>query len=157
MSRLARLSLFAALWLASACASAPATPPATADGVLRVHNPLEVPVRVYEMYQLRPVFDAHVGSAQCIPLGDVPARDSADFAIIAGADGPIGVVFQADSLNGIPADVSRPMQARAGERLRFTVTRMLRIATPWVNRGPTRGTIGSQVGEGTGDRAIERC
>lgn len=123
-----------------------------------MQNPLEVPVRVYEMYQLRPVFDAHVGSARCIPLGDVPARDSTDFTIIAGADGPIGVVFQADSLNGIPADVSRPMQARAGERLRFTVNRVLRIATPWVNRGgATRGTIGSQIGEGSGDRAIERC
>ena len=153
----ARLAFLILACTALACASAPPAVTTTGDGVLRVNNPLEVPVRVYEMYQLRPVFDAHVGSARCIPLGDVAPRDSAEFTIIAGVDGPIGVVFQADSLNGIPADVSRPMQAQAGQRLYFTVNRVLRIATPWVNRGMTRGTIGSQVGEGTGDRAIERC
>lgn len=157
MTTPARFALFALACAAIACASAPPAVRNTGDGVLRVNNPLEAPVRVYEMYQLRPVFDPHVGSAHCIPLGDVPARDSAEFTIIAGADGPIGVIFQADSLNGIPAGVSRPMQAQAGQRLRFTVERVLRIDSPWANRGITRGTIGSQVGQGSGDRAVERC
>lgn len=156
----ARLLAMLCIVAVAACASAPRNEPQTADASVMVNNPLEVPVRIYQLYQLRAVFDATLSSASCIPLGDVPARDSAVFMIRAGADGPIGVVFQGDSLNGITADVSRGMQARSGEKLHFTVNRVLRINMPWTTSRTTARTLGpipSQTGDGPGSRALERC
>lgn len=118
------------LTLAIACASAPAAPPKLATASVMVTNPLETPIRVYQLYQTRPVFDPRLSSALCAPLGEVAARDSARFAITAGANDYIGVVFQADSLNGIPAGVSRAMQARSGDDLRWNIVRDTRAPDP---------------------------
>ena len=137
-----------------ACASAPATPPRLATAKLTVSNPLEAPIQVYQLYQARAVFDPRLSSALCEPLGEVPARDSARFIITAGATDYIGVVFQADSLNGTPAGVSRAMQARAGDELRWTVTRDMRVAIPI---RPQRGVMNAQGGTGPGARDRNRC
>jgi hypothetical protein len=142
------------LVFAMACASAPAVAPRFASASVVVSNPLEAPILVYQLYQPRPVFDPRLSSALCEPLGEVPARDSARFVITAGADGYIGVVFQADSLNGTPAGVSRAMQARAGDELRWTVTRGMRVDIP---ARPQRGVLNSQTGTGPGGRDRNRC
>jgi hypothetical protein len=136
------------------CASAPATPPRLATAKLMVNNPLEAPIQVYQLYQARPVFDPRLASALCEPLGEVPARDSARFIITAGATDYIGVVFQADSLNGTPAGVSRAMQARAGDELRWTVSRDMRVVIP---PRPQRGVLNTQGGTGPGARERNRC
>jgi hypothetical protein len=137
-----------------ACASAPAAPPRLATANLTVNNPLEAPIQVYELYQTRSVFDPRQASALCEPLGEVPARDSARFIITAGATDYIGVVFQADSLNGTPAAVSRAMQARAGDELRWTLTRDMRVVIP---PRPQRGVMNPQMGTGPGARDRNRC
>ena len=142
------------LTLAMACASAPAAPPRLATATVRVTNPLEVPIRVYQLYQLRPVFDSRLASALCEPLGDVPARDSVRFTITAGASDYIGVVFQADSMAGMSAGVSRAMQARAGDELRWTIARDMRAANP---ARPPRGVINPQGASGSGARDRNRC
>jgi hypothetical protein len=154
--RPARQDLAAGLALAVtlACASAPATPPSLATARLTVNNPLEAPVHVYQLYQTRSVFDPRMSSALCEALGDVPGRDSARFIITAGATDYIGVVFQADSLNGTPAGVSRAMQARAGDELRWTVTRDMRVVIP---PRPQRGVMNPQTGAGPGARERNRC
>jgi hypothetical protein len=136
------------------CASAPAAPPRLATAKLTVTNPLEAPIQVYQLYQPRPVFDPRLSSALCEPLGEVPARDSARFVITAGANDYIGVVFQADSLNGTPAGVSRAMQARAGDELRWMVSRDMRVAIPV---RPQRGVMNAQGGTGPGARDRNRC
>jgi len=137
-----------------ACASAPAVPPRLATATLTVMNPLEAPIQVYQLYQARPVFDPRLSSALCEPLGEVPARDSSRFIITAGASDYIGVVFQADSLNGTPAGVSRAMQAKAGDELRWMVTRDMRVAIPV---RPQRGVMNTQGGTGPGARDRNRC
>lgn len=139
---------------ATACASAPAATPRLASASLVVSNPLDAPIRVYQLYQTRPVFEPRLASALCAPLGEIPARDSARFVITAGADDHIGVVFQADSLNGTPAGVSRAMQARAGDVLRWTVTRNMRVEIP---KRPQRGVMNGQAGVGPGGRDRSRC
>jgi hypothetical protein len=143
-----------ALGVTMACASAPAAPPRLATAKLMVSNPLEAPIQVYQLYQARSVFDPRLSSALCEPLGEVPARDSARFIITAGATDYIGVVFQADSLNGTPAGVSRAMQARAGDELRWTVVRDMRVAIP---PRPQRGVMNPQMGTGPGARQRNRC
>jgi hypothetical protein len=137
-----------------ACASVPSAPPELGMASLVVGNPLEAPIEVYQLYQTRAVFDPRLPSALCERLGEVPARDSARFVITAGATGYIGVVFQADSLNGTPAGVSRPMQARTGDELRWTLARDMRIQIP-VRTG--RGPMPSQGGTGPGARDRNRC
>jgi hypothetical protein len=136
------------------CASAPAAPPRLATANVTVDNPLEAPVQVYQLYQTRAVFDPRLSSALCEPLGEVPARDSVRFTITAGADSYIGVVFQADSLNGTPAGVSRAMQARVGDELHWRVTRDMRVAIP---QRPQRGVMNVQGGAGPGARDRNRC
>jgi hypothetical protein len=143
-----------ALAFTMACASAPAAPPRLATASVTVSNPLEAPIQVYQLYQARSVFDPRLASALCEPLGEVPARDSARFIITAGATDYIGVIFQADSLNGTPAGVSRAMQARKGDELRWTVTRDMRVAIP---TRPQRGVMNAQGGTGPGARDRNRC
>jgi hypothetical protein len=119
-----------------------------------VSNPLEAPIAVYQFYQMRAVFDPRLSSALCERLGEVSARDSARFVITAGATGYIGVVFQADSLNGTPAGVSRAMQARKGDELHWTLTRGMRVEIP---ARPQRGVMNAQGGIGPGGRDRNRC
>ncbi|MFL5607478.1 MAG: hypothetical protein ACJ8AD_13595 [Gemmatimonadaceae bacterium] len=149
-----RLVSVLVLTFMAACASAPATPPRLATAKLTVSNPLEAPIQVYQLYQARSVFDPRLSSALCEPLGEVPARDSARFIITAGATDYIGVVFQADSLNGTPAGVSRAMQAREGDELHWTLTRDMRVAIPL---RPQRGVMNAQGGTGPGGRERNRC
>jgi hypothetical protein len=146
--------LVPALLYAMGCASAPAAPTRLATANVTVSNPLEAPVQVYELYQTRPVFDPRLASALCEPLGEVPARDSVRFIITAGANDYIGVVFQADSLNGTPAGVSRAMQARAGDELHWRVARDMRVVIP---PRPQRGVMNAQGGTGPGARDRNRC
>jgi hypothetical protein len=146
--------LVPALMFAMGCATAPATPPRLAHAIVTVDNPLEAPIQVYQLYQTRAVFDPRLASALCEPLGEVPARDSVRFIITAGADDYIGVVFHADSLNGTPAGVSRAMQARAGDELRWRVTRDMRVTIP---PRPQRGVMNVQGGAGPGARDRNRC
>jgi hypothetical protein len=136
------------------CASAPATPPRLATANVIVDNPLAVPIKVYQLYQTRAVFDPGLASALCEPLGEVPARDSVRFTITAGADGYIGVVFLADSLNGTRVGASRAMQARAGDELHWSVTRGMRVAIP---QRQQRGATSVQGGTGPGVRNRNRC
>ena len=149
--RVIMLSL--ALALAPSCASAPPVPPRLGSAALFVTNTLEVPVQVYELYQLRPVFDPRQASALCNLLGEIPARDSLQFTVTAGVGDPIGLVIQADSLNGSPAEVSRAMQSRVGDTLRWTLRREMR--TMPVRRSP-RQQMGPQLGGG-GARTTTRC
>jgi hypothetical protein len=150
-SRLAGVSLLAA---ALACASTQSAPPVLGSANLVVGNPLDAPIAVYQFYQLRSVFDPRLASALCERLGEVPARDSARFAITGGATDYIGVIFQADSLNGIPVAVSRAMQARTGDELHWTLTRGMRVEIP---PRPQRGVMNTQGGAGPGGRDRNRC
>ena len=147
-----------ALALTMTCRSAPAGPPQLATARVTVNNPLYQPVRVYQIYQTRPTFDPRLRSALCEPLGEVAARDSARFIITAGATDFIGVVFQADSLNGMPAAVSRAMQARRDDELRWTVARDTRLASPPRPQPPQRGVIPSPPVEADpSTRTRDRC
>jgi hypothetical protein len=154
--RAAQSALACGVAYVAACATAPATPPRLATASVTVTNPLAEPVKVYQLYQTRAVFEPRLASALCETLGEVAAHDSARFIITAGATDHIGVIFQADSLNGIPAGVSRAMQARAGDELRWTVVTDTRIAAP---PRPQRGVTNPPLRPGpvARERNPNRC
>lgn len=117
------LTLLACVGSRKAQAQQQATPPeasALSTTVAMIINPTDEIVHLYQIYGVANT-TAGGGTAQCVNLGDVQAKDSSRVTIAAGARAPLVFYFQADSSNGGVVGVSLSMRAQVPDTLRWTV------------------------------------